>query len=664
MLNEQGLALTFDASRGIDPAHFLHRGIEDREIGNARGFDVAQRTEGPAGVVIGARIARAVILGVQGHIGEADVAARRDDGLGGFLCFFGFGRGVGLFGCFFLVCTRLTKGFLGCRDAPFLFETVNFNTLELEEIQEAGLFGRTRVVGGKDPGGRAFGAGFFDGTLALQIKVVEEFLAAGGDIVHAQENGALLHVDVVARRPFHFGEGRIGTIPLATGVGRAKRADAGIGTAIAKGLVETANGVVIVGDGKQIVGGPAVIEAVRPHADDAALGHFLNFVMGHLLPLADDDGIQPGIVGAGAGHDVKIRDGLVEIVHDRGMPVEESLEHVAGEGQADAKIVAVIVVGNVVTPPDEGIGRLVGVLFVLRVDVHHTVVAIGFDDGSDQHDCIAADFLDEGCVFHSETVGEFHEHLWSAGFGRVDAAVSPVNGLAFGDELLRFRITEATGICEARGNFLVAIESSEIGFVGDRGDEHLAAFLGRADAPDFDPGAPASEQAEIGVDVLGVIENVGLSHDVMKRDIWRGNTRTNGKMVDEFGAEVGCRSEFFDFLGVLGVVAEDTGAGLGQAGCSEKTEKEYHAEKSADHRTPQGKSIAGDYISCLVLRRNPIAGVSTMGGLLTYDWPPAQAVGVLLQKSKKKDVPERRLRVEERDRRTVKEKHRRGCPRC
>ena len=41
---------------------------------------------------------------------------------------------------------------------------------------------------------------------------------------------------------------------------------------------------------------------------------------------------------------------------------------------------------------------------------------------------------------------------------------------------------------------------------------------------------------------------------------------------------------------------------------------------------------------------------------MTYDWPPAQAVGVLLQKSKKKDVPERRLRVEERDRRTVKEK--------
>ena len=84
-------------------------------------------------------------------------------------------------------------------------------------------------------------------------------------------------------------------------------------------------------------------------------------------------------------------------------------------------------------------------------------------------------------------------------------------------------------------------------------------------------------------------------------------------MVDQFGAEVGCRSAFFDFLGVLGVVAEDTGAGLGQAGRYEKTQKEHHAEKSADHRTPQGKSTAGDYISCLSLRRNPIVGVSTMG---------------------------------------------------
>ena len=35
------------------------------------------------------------------------------------------------------------------------------------------------------------------------------------------------------------------------------------------------------------------------------------------------------------------------------------------------------------TPPDEGIGRLVGMLFVLHVDVNHAVVAVHFDYRSD-----------------------------------------------------------------------------------------------------------------------------------------------------------------------------------------------------------------------------------------------------------------------------------------
>jgi len=34
----------------------------------------------------------------------------------------------------------------------------------------------------------------------------------------------------------------------------------------------------------------------------------------------------------------------VEIVHDGGMPVEVGLEHVAGKSEADAEVVAIIVV--------------------------------------------------------------------------------------------------------------------------------------------------------------------------------------------------------------------------------------------------------------------------------------------------------------------------------
>src|SRR2546422_3185735 len=53
--------------------------------------------------------------------------------------------------------------------------------------------------------------------------------------------------------------------------------------------------------------------------------------------------------------------------------------------------------------------RSVGMLLVLHVDINHAVVAIGFDDGGDEHDGIAADFLDEGRVFDSKTVGKRSE---------------------------------------------------------------------------------------------------------------------------------------------------------------------------------------------------------------------------------------------------------------
>src|SRR5437016_5490104 len=98
----------------------------------------------------------------------------------------------------------------------------------------------------------------------------------------------------------------------------------------------------------------------------------------------------------------------------------------------------------------------------------------------------------------------------------MDASVSPVDGFAFSDQLLRFGFTKTTRIGEASGNFFVAIESCEIGFVGNGGDEHLAAFFGGADTPDLHSWALAGEQAEIRVDVFGVIKNIGGSHDVME----------------------------------------------------------------------------------------------------------------------------------------------------
>src|SRR5205809_4970145 len=110
------------------------------------------------------------------------------------LFFSGFGVGGG----FFLARVGVVAA-RGGGEADFLFRSVNFDALKLEEIQKAGLLCGAGIVSGKNPGGGAFGAGFPDRALALEIEVVQELLAVGGHVVHAKKNGALLHVDIVSR---------------------------------------------------------------------------------------------------------------------------------------------------------------------------------------------------------------------------------------------------------------------------------------------------------------------------------------------------------------------------------------------------------------------------------------------------------------------------------
>src|SRR2546430_16372366 len=97
----------------------------------------------------------------------------------------------------------------------------------------------------------------------------------------------------------------------------------------------------------------------------------------------------------------------------------------------------------------------------------------------------------------------------------MDASVSPVDGFAFSDQLLRFGFTKATRIGEARGIFFVAIESCEIGFVGNGGEEHLAGFFRPANASNLHPCARVGAEPETTLSNFGRIASLALSHDVM-----------------------------------------------------------------------------------------------------------------------------------------------------
>ena len=278
-------------------------------------------------------------------------------------------------------------------------------------------------------------------------------------MVHPDEDAALLEVDVVAEGPEGRAERRVGPEPGPVGRGRD---DAGRAVARALGLVEAADGVVAVGRVEGVVRGPAVVEALGPDAGDAQLGQLVDLAVGQEVPLVDGDGVEPGVVGAGARRDVEVGDGLVEVVHDEGVEVEEDLHDVLAQLEGQAEVVAVVVVRDVLAPVEEPVGDVgLGVLALGHGHVDLLVAAVGLEDGGDERDGVLADGLDEGRLVDGDAVGELHEHLDGARLAGVEAAGGPVDRLGLGEEGLGFGVRELAGIGQAGVDRLVFVEVAD-----------------------------------------------------------------------------------------------------------------------------------------------------------------------------------------------------------
>jgi hypothetical protein len=86
-------------------------------------------------------------------------------------------------------------------------------------------------------------------------------------------------------------------------------------------------------------------------------------------------------------------------------------------------------------------------------------------------------------------------------------------------------------------------------------------------------------------------------------------------MIDEFGAEEGFRGEFLDLFGILGVVGKRAKTGLGRAGGGQETQRDTNSEQAAHHGSPQGKTIAEDYIGNSAQGRNRMVDDARAFGL-------------------------------------------------
>ena len=389
------------------------------------------------------------------------------------------------------------------------------------------------------------------------------------------------------------GEGRIRSKPLAARRGGRRRHDVWIGT-IALNFVETPDRVVAVRDEEHVVRDPAVIEAVGPHAGHAAPRHLHHVVLGEHPPLVDRDGIDRLVVRARAGRRIQIGLRFVQVVQDRRLPIEVDALDGPREREKLTHPVAVVVVLHVLAPVHERQPRgAFGLFLVEIVGIDHLLAAVHLDDRRDQRDDVGADVLDEGRVFHREPVRHLHQHLWTAGLRRVHAAREVVDRLGRANELLRLLLGGLPRVRELREHGLVLVDRLDRGFVGDRGHDHVAPFLGLSDVPDGHAIRRLVERGKVAMDVGGMGEDAGRPGHVAEKFERRGYRIGGRQVIDELGRNPRVREVFLDLGGVLAVRLLSGGGGLSRlrvearagGGKRDGTRERGHEARTAVHVT-------------------------------------------------------------------------------
>src|ERR1019366_301307 len=453
-----------------------------------------------------------------------------------------------------------------------------------------------RIVGGEHVGGGPFGAWLLDGAFGFEVEVAQEQLVVAGEVVERGEHAGLFVIVVVALRPLRLGERRILLVPRACVLIGAQGALFGVGAGVAERFIEAADAVVHGGNEHQVTGGPGVEGAVGEDAGHAEFGDFGNIVPAHHLPFVGQDGVDPGVVGAIAhGAVVEIGHGFVQVVKHLRLESDEGIEDVAGELQGEAHGVAVVIVGDGVSPIDQGRELFAGVLAVPAIDVPGAVAAVHFDHGSNQRDHVIADGLDIGALVHGQALGELHEGGGCAGFRGMDGAGDVIDGRGGGDQLIGLGVVKLDGarVGEFGEAGAVFVEPGEQGLRGDGHGDHFAAFLGLADAEDLDARGGFLQQAHVAIDVGRVGQDAGRSGDIAQHRLRSGNGLGGGQVIGKGRVEERLGGVLANLPGVLfvhrlgGVAAgllEERRTRLGEEGKREQRGTE----------TPENRHL-GDY---------------------------------------------------------------------
>ncbi len=461
-------------------------------------------------------------------------------------------------------------------------------------LTKFGRLAAPALRGRNHPRVRPVALAHLDGALVLQVEVLEHRLAVLRRVLQGEQQARLLNVDVVARAPLDRRQRRVGPVPLLARVG----VDDPVRRPVALGLVEPADRVVQVRDPEQVVRRPPVVERPGPHAGHAALGQFRHFVLRQHPPLVGQHGIDGHVVRAGAGRGVQVVRRFMQVVHHRRVPLEVGAQERVREIQAEAQAVAVVVVRDVLAPPDER-HPLARVLLLVVEVVHHLLAAVHFDDRRQEDDDVVADVLDERRLLDDQPIGQLHLHLGAARLARVQVAARPVDRLAGGDERLRLRVGQLPRVGEVGEDLLVLVEGLDRRLVGDGHDDDVAAFLALADGPHLRAARRRlGQRVEVALHVLVVVQLVRRAGNPPEELERRRHGGRRGQMVDQFGQDPRILRVFLDLRRVLGVdllrrgdfplrcaATRQHGRAAGEDEAEQARQKE-HAREAPWHREP------------------------------------------------------------------------------
>ncbi len=231
------------------------------------------------------------------------------------------------------------------------------------------------------------------------------------------EKPGLLIIIVVALRPHRLRQRRVLAIPGAAILFRSKLAFHSIRAAVAKSLIEPADAVVHGGDEHQVSRGPRIKIPMRKNAGHAEARHIGDVAPAKDLPFVGQDRIDPGVERPVARSVVvEIRNRFVQIVQHLRLPADESVQDVLRQLQAYGHGVAVVVMRHVLAPIHQRRVIVVGMSQVPVIEVHHTVAAVNFDDGSDQRDNAVANGLNILALVDSQPIRQLHQRRGRARF--------------------------------------------------------------------------------------------------------------------------------------------------------------------------------------------------------------------------------------------------------